>query len=134
MKYSAVALGLTFCLLSVAYAEDKLPSALTGIAMGNGGNGSQQTVAPMSIMIESQAATGEISGKLSWSSQGGCDVSNRPISGTYRDGVLDLSAPAIQNCEAITLKLKQVSASESAFNGTAALANALSASVTLRPR
>ncbi len=122
---------LSYCMFATAYAQDKLPVELTGVGV----IASSTTVFPWSVVIESQEADGAIKGKMNWSGRA-CNFKNLPFSGTYREGMLKLSAPETSPaCGVWTIEMKRTSASEFTFDGTATTSRApVAASVNLKPR
>jgi hypothetical protein len=114
--------------------EDKLPTQLagTGATMRESG---KTTAAPWSISINSQDADGNLKGTLNWSGRA-CQISAVPFTGTYRNGVLDISAPSTsRNCGAITMTLTKSSGGELVLEGTARFHGSdRPAAVNLRPR
>ena len=110
---------LSSCIGTSAVAdEDKLPSQLAGTGSTMSGAG-KAVSAPWSISVSSQDADGDLKGTLNWNGRT-CQISAVPFTGTYRNGVLDISAPATnRNCGAITMMLTKSSGSEFVLEGTA---------------
>jgi hypothetical protein len=134
MNFRLAVIGLACCVFSTAYAQDKLPNELTGDAMWSGRDARHNFVVPFAMVIESQEPNGAIRGKMSWNSSGGCVVSERPFSGTYRDGALEFSAPPVPKCGALAFKMKRTSASGFAFDGTVLLPTSITASVSMKQK
>jgi hypothetical protein len=110
---------LSCCVGTSAVAdEDKLPPQLAGTGSMTSGAGKAATV-PWSISVSSQDADGNLKGTLNWNGRT-CQISAVPFTGTYRNGVLDVSAPATnKTCGAITMMLTKSSGSEFVLEGTA---------------
>jgi hypothetical protein len=84
---------LSCCVAPSAGAdEEKLPAQLAGTGSTTPESG-KTTTAPWSISINSQDADGNLKGTLNWNGRT-CQISAVPFTGTYRNGVLDISAPA----------------------------------------
>ncbi|MFI4952531.1 MAG: hypothetical protein ACHP7M_05260 [Burkholderiales bacterium] len=131
---TAAALIALTCLPSPAGADDKLPAQLagTGSTMRQSG---KITTAPWSIAIASQDQDGNLKGTMNWSGRA-CQLSNAPFTGTYRNGVLEISAPATSaKCGAWTITLTQSPGAQLLLEGTARTHGSDNpAAVTLRPR
>jgi hypothetical protein len=114
--------------------EDKLPTQLAGTGSTTPGSG-KTTTAPWSISINSQDADGNLKGTLNWNGRS-CQISAVHFTGTYRNGVLDISAPATsRTCGAITMMLTKSSGGELVLEGTARFHGSdTPAVVNLRPR
>ena len=126
---------LTCCVAPSAGAdEEKLPTQLAGTGSTTPESG-KKTVAPWSISILSQDADGNLKGTLNWNGRS-CQISAVAFTGTYRNGVLDISAPPTsRSCGAITMTLTKSSVAELLLEGTARFHGAdAPAAVTLRPR
>ena len=134
MKIRLAVIVVAFCLFSSAYAQDKLPNELTGSASWSRQDGRKQFVVPFDFAIESQESDGAIKGKMTTSLPGGCVVTDRPFSGMYRDGALELSAPRLPNCGPLKFTMNRTSASEFVFEGTLRLPNSQSASVIVKQK
>ena len=110
MKFAAltVLFALSCCVAPSASAdEEKLPAQLAGSGSTTPESG-KTTTAPWSISIESQDADGNLKGTLNWKRTHLPDIGASPFTGTYRNGVLDISAPATsRTCGAITMTLTQ---------------------------
>jgi len=120
MRFAALtALIVLGCVAQSAVAdEDSLPRQLagTGSTMRESG---KPTVAPWSISIVSQDADGNLKGTLNWSGRA-CQISAVGFTGTYRNGVLDINAPATsRTCGAITMTLTKSTGDELLLQGTA---------------
>jgi hypothetical protein len=127
--------ALSCCVAPSAGAdEEKLPTQLAGIGSTTPESG-KKTTAPWSISINSQDADGNLKGTLNWNGRT-CQISAVPFTGTYRDGVLDISAPATgRTCGAITMMLTKSSGTELVLEGTARFhGSETPAAVNLRPR
>ncbi|MGH8314134.1 MAG: hypothetical protein ACRETU_03155 [Steroidobacterales bacterium] len=131
---AAIALSALTCLASGAGADDKLPVQLagTGSTMLDSG---KKTTAPWSIAVVSQDEDGNLKGTMNWSG-GTCQLSNTPFAGTYRNGVLEISASSTNaRCGAITMTLTKSATERFLLEGTARFhASKNPAAVTLRPR
>jgi hypothetical protein len=114
--------------------EDKLPTQLAGTGSTTPESG-KTTTAPWSISINSQDVDGNLKGTLNWSGRA-CQISAVPFTGTYRNGVLDISAPATsRTCGAITMMLTKSSGGDLVLEGTARFHGSdTPAAVNLRPR
>ncbi|HEV7412505.1 MAG TPA: hypothetical protein VGP14_02505 [Casimicrobiaceae bacterium] len=114
--------------------EEKLPAQLAGIGSTTPEPG-KKTTAPWSISISSQDADGNLKGTLNWNGRT-CQISAVPFTGTYRNGVLDISAPATsRTCGAITMMLTKASGTELVLEGTGRFhGSETPAAVNLRPR
>jgi hypothetical protein len=114
--------------------EEKLPAQLAGIGSTTPEPG-KKTTAPWSISISSQDADGNLKGTLNWNGRT-CQISAVPFTGTYRNGVLDISAPATsRTCGAITMMLTKASGTEFVLEGTGRFhGSETPAAVNLRPR
>jgi hypothetical protein len=126
---------LSCCVAPSAGAdEEKLPTQLAGMGSTTPESG-KKTTAPWSISINSQDVDGNLKGTLNWNGRT-CQISAVPFTGTYRNDVLDISAPATsRTCGAITMTLTKSSASELLLEGTARFHGSdATAAVTLRPR
>ena len=126
---------LSCCVAPSAGAdEEKLPTQLAGTGSTTQESG-KKTVAPWSISIVSQDADGNLKGTLNWNGRS-CQISAVAFTGTYRNGVLDISAPATsRTCGAITMTLTKASVGDLLLEGTARFHGAdTPAAVTLRPR
>ena len=134
MNIRLAVIGVACCLFSTAYAQDKLPNEMTGHASWNRPDGQKQFVVPFDFVIASQEPDGAIRGKMTTDLPGGCHVTDRPFSGMYRDGALDLSAPPRPNCGPLKFTMKRTSASEFVFEGTLILPNSQSASVIVKQK
>src|SRR5690349_23695980 len=126
---------LSCCVAPSAGAdEEKLPTQLAGTGSTTPESG-KRTTAPWSISIVSQDADGNLKGTLNWNGRT-CQISAVAFTGTYRNGVLDISAPATNRTGgAITRTLIKSSGGDLVLEGSARFdgADAPSA-VTLRPR
>ena len=130
MKIHSVVMGLACCILSNAYAEDRLPSDFTGSGTVSTG---RTTVTRWSIVIDSQEPDGTIKGKMNWSGRV-CFAKDLPFTGSYRDGTLEFSAPETDpKCGAWTAKLKRMSPNEYSFEGALSTTVGGTAAVTLKP-
>ena len=120
--------------LSAGADEEKLPTQLAGTGSTTPASG-KTTTAPWSISLVSQDADGNLKGTLNWNGRS-CQISAVAFTGTYRNGVLDISAPSTgRTCGAITMTLTKSSSSELVLEGTARFHGAdAPAAVTLRPR
>ena len=131
MRLRNVLVGMTCCMFSTVNAGEELPRELAGsgtVATG------RTSVTPWSIAIESQSADGVITGKMNWHGRL-CIAKDHPFTGSYRDRLLEFSAPEIDpKCGEWTAKLKQTSASEFAFEGSLSTTVGGTASVVLKPR
>ena len=126
---------LSCCVASSAGAdEEKLPAQLAGTGSTTPGSG-KATTAPWSISIVSQDADGNLKGTLNWNGRS-CQISAVAFTGTYRNGVLDISAPSTgRTCGAITMTLTKSTTTELVLEGTARFHGSdTPAAVTLRPR
>jgi hypothetical protein len=126
---------LSCCVAPAAGAdEEKLPAQLVGTGSTTPESG-KPTTAPWSISINSQDADGNLKGTLNWSGRT-CQISAVPFTGTYRNGVLDISAPATsRTCGAITMTLTKSSGADLVLEGTARFhGSETPAAVNLRPR
>jgi len=126
---------LSCCVASSAGAdEEKLPAQLAGTGSTTPGSG-KTTTAPWSISIASQDADGNLKGTLNWNGRS-CQISAVAFTGTYRNGVLDISAPATsRTCGAITMMLTKSSGADLLLEGSARFHGSdTPAAVTLRPR
>ena len=125
---------LSCCVAPSAGAEEQLPTQLAGAGSTMRESG-KTTSAPWSISIESQDADGNLKGKMNWSGRA-CQLSEVPFTGTYRNGVLDISAPATgRNCGAVTITLTKSSGTRLLLEGSARFHGATNpTSVTLHPR
>ena len=114
--------------------EDKLPSQLAG-AGSTAREAGKPTTALWSISIKSQDEDGNLKGTMNWSGRA-CQISAVPFTGTYRNGVLDISAPATSRaCGAITMMLTKASGSALMLEGSARFHGSDNpTAVTLRPR
>ena len=114
--------------------EEKLPTQLAGTGSTTPESG-KKTVAPWSISILSQDADGNLKGTLNWNGRS-CQISAVAFTGTYRNGVLDISAPATsRTCGAITMMLTKSSGADLLLEGSARFHGSdTPAAVTLRPR
>jgi hypothetical protein len=126
---------LSCCVVPFAGAdEDKLPTQLagTGSTMSEAG---KAVTAPWSISVSSQDAEGNLKGTLNWNGRT-CQISAVPFTGTYRNGVLDISAPAASRaCGAITMTLTKSSGSALMLEGFARFHGSDNpTAVTLHPR
>ena len=112
-------IALSCCIAPSAGAdEDRLPAQLAGSGSTTSGAG-KAVSAPWSISVSSQDADGNLKGTLNWNGRT-CQISAVPFTGTYRNGVLDISAPATnRNCGAITMMLTKSSGSEFVLEGSA---------------
>ncbi|HEX4522871.1 MAG TPA: hypothetical protein VH704_05070 [Casimicrobiaceae bacterium] len=119
---------------SVGADEEKLPTQLAGTGSTTPDSG-KTTTAPWSISINSQDADGNLKGTLNWNGRS-CQVSAVAFTGTYRNGVLDISAPATSRaCGAITMMLTKSSGTDLLLEGTARFHGSdTPAAVNLRPR
>ncbi|MEP6998287.1 MAG: hypothetical protein ABI900_11590 [Betaproteobacteria bacterium] len=121
MRFAAFAalIALCFCIAPAARAdEDKLPAQLAGTGSTTLDSG-KTTTAPWSISITSQDADGNLKGTMNWNGRT-CQVSAVPFTGTYRNGVLDISAPATSSrCGAWTITLTRSSGEALLLEGTA---------------
>ena len=80
--------------------EEKLPAQLAGTGSTTPESG-KKTIAPWSISIVSQDLDGNLKGTLNWNGRS-CQISAVAFTGTYRNGVLDISAPSTsRTCGAI---------------------------------
>jgi hypothetical protein len=115
----AVLIVLSCCVAPSASAdEDKLPMQMAGTGSTPRESG-KATRAPWSITIRSQDADGNLKGTMNWSGRA-CQISAVPFTGTYRNGVLDISAPATsRSCGAITMTLTRSSGEQLVLEGTA---------------
>jgi hypothetical protein len=137
MKLAALTalFALSCCVaLSAGADEEKLPTQLAGIGSTTPASG-KATTAPWSISIVSQDADGDLKGTLNWNGHT-CQISAVAFTGTYRNGVLEISAPSTSRaCGAITMTLTKSSSSEFVLEGTARFHGSdTPAAVTLRPR
>ena len=126
---------LSCCVVPSAGAdEDKLPTQLAGTGLTTPASG-KTTTAPWSISITSQDVDGNLKGTLNWNGRT-CQISAVAFTGTYRNGVLDISAPSTsRTCGAITMMLTKSSDSRLVLEGTARFHGSdAQAAVTLRPR
>jgi hypothetical protein len=126
---------LSCCVAPSAGAdEDKLPTQLAGTGATTGESG-KTTAAPWSISINSQDADGDLKGTLNWAGRT-CQISAVPFTGTYRNGVLDISAPSTsRSCGAITMTLTKASGTALLLEGTARFHGSdAPVTVNLRPR
>ena len=114
--------------------EEKLPTQLAGNGSTTPATG-KTTTAPWSISIVSQDVDGTLKGTLNWNGRS-CQISAVAFTGTYRNGVLDISAPATsRTCGAITMTLTKSSGDQLVLEGTARFHGSdTPAAVTLRPR
>ncbi len=131
----AVLIVLSCCVAPSASAdEDKLPMQMAGTGSTTRESG-KATRAPWSISIRSQDADGNLKGTMNWSGRA-CQISAVPFTGTYRNGVLDISAPATsRSCGAITMTLTRSSGEQLVLEGTARFHGSdTPAAVTLRQR
>jgi hypothetical protein len=138
MKFAALTLSfvISCCVASAAGAdeEERLPTQMAG-------NGStvlpsgKTAAAPWSISIESQDVDGNLKGTMNWSGRS-CQISAVRFTGTYRNGVLDISAPATsRSCGAVTMTLTRSSGGALKLEGTARFHGAdAPAAVTLHAR
>jgi hypothetical protein len=121
MKFAAltVLFALSCCVAPSASAdEDKLPAQMAGSGSTMRESG-KATSAPWSISIESQDPDGNLKGTLNWSGRA-CQISALRFTGTYRNGVLDISAPATsRSCGAITMTLTRATGEKLMLEGTA---------------
>jgi hypothetical protein len=121
MKFAAltVLFALSCCVAPSAGAdEEKLPPQMAGSGSTMRASG-KATTAPWSISIESQDLDGNLKGTLNWSGRA-CQISALRFTGTYRNGVLDISAPATsRNCGAITMTLTRAGGANLMLEGTA---------------
>jgi hypothetical protein len=123
------------CVVQLAGAdEEKLPTQMAGTGSTTPESG-KTTTAPWSISISSQDADGNLKGTLNWNGRS-CQISAVHFTGTYRNGVLDISAPATsRTCGAITMMLTKSSGDALVLEGTARFHGAdAPAAVNLRPR
>jgi hypothetical protein len=126
---------LSCCVAPSAGAdEEKLPTQLAGTGSTTPESG-KKTIAPWSISINSQDLDGNLKGTLNWNGRT-CQISAVPFTGTYRNGVLDISAPATsRTCGAITMMLTKSSGDALMLEGSARFhGSENSVAVTLRPR
>lgn len=114
--------------------EEKLPAQLAGTGSTVRESGKTAT-APWSISIKSQDEDGNLKGTMNWSGRA-CQISALGFTGTYRNGVLDISAPATsRNCGAITMTLTRASGEKLVLEGTARFHGSdAPAAVTLQQR
>jgi hypothetical protein len=136
MKLAALAVLIVLsCVVPSASAdEDKLPMQMAGTGSTTRDSG-KATTAPWSISITSQDADGNLKGTMNWSGRA-CQISAVPFTGTYRNGVLDISAPATsRSCGAITMMLTKSTGEQLMLEGTARFHGSdKPATVTLRQR
>jgi hypothetical protein len=130
-----ILIAVTSLVAPAAGADDeKLPAQLagTGSMMRESG---KATTAPWSISITSQDEDGNLKGTMNWSGRP-CQLSSVPFTGTYRNGVLDISAPATgARCGAWTITLTKASDAQLRLEGTARIHDSeRPVAVTLRPR
>jgi hypothetical protein len=126
---------LSCCVAPWACAdEERLPTQLAGTGSTTPESG-KTTTAPWSISIVSQDLDGNLKGTLNWNGRS-CQISAVAFTGTYRNGVLDISAPATSRaCGAITMMLTKSSGGELLLEGTPRFHGSdTPAAVTLRPR
>ena len=126
---------LSCCVAPSAGAdEEKLPTQLAGTGSSTPESG-KKTTAPWSISINSQDVDGNLKGTLNWNGRT-CQISAVPFTGTYRNGVLDISAPATsRTCGAITMMLTKASGDALMLEGSARFhGSENSVAITLRPR
>ena len=123
-----------FVAASAGADEEKLPTQLAGNGSTTPATG-KTTTAPWSISIVSQDVDGNLKGTLNWNGRS-CQISAVAFTGTYRNGVLDISAPATsRTCGAITMTLTKSSGDQLVLEGTARFHGSdTPAAVTLRPR
>jgi len=121
MRLAALAASI---ILSCAFAssagadEDRLPTQLagTGSIISDAG---KTTPTPWSISIQSQDEDGNLKGTVNWSGRT-CQLSAVRFTGTYRNGVLDISAPETgPRCGALTITLTKSAIGELLLEGTA---------------
>jgi hypothetical protein len=119
---------------SVGADEERLPTQLAGTGSTVSDSG-KKTTAPWSISIQSQDEDGNLKGTVNWSGRT-CQLSAVPFTGTYRNGVLDISAPDTgPRCGALTITLTKSAIDELLLEGTARFHGSPSpAAVTLRRR
>ncbi len=122
MKFAAltVLIVMTCGVASSAGAdeEDRLPAQMAGTGSTMQASG-KTTTAPWSISIEAQDPDGNLKGTMNWSGRT-CQISAVRFTGTYRAGVLDISAPATsRNCGAVTMTLTRSSGDQLKLDGTA---------------
>ena len=128
-----VVLAFACCQLSIAFAQEKLPKEMVGTGVASAMRGGQLE---WSITIDSQEPDGTLKGKLSWGGRA-CRLVDRPFTGTYRDGVLEISADSQQStCGILKASLKRASTAEATFEGSANgdQAQGPGAAVTLKAR
>jgi hypothetical protein len=127
-----LAMLVAWCSLGAAHAQDQLPAEMkgTGLLSQDG-----QVVVPWSIGILSQEPDGTIKGRLGWFGRQ-CRFNDVPFIGSYRDGVLEISAPlTTPQCGAFTSTLKRSAGKAGVFEGTARIHGYfVSFAVTLEPR
>ncbi len=136
MKLAALAVLIVLsCVVPSASAdEDKLPMQMAGTGSTTRDSG-KATTAPWSISITTQDTDGNLKGTMNWSGRA-CQISAVPFTGTYRNGVLDISAPATsRSCGAITMMLTKSTGEQLMLEGTARFHGSdKPATVTLRQR
>lgn len=124
--------ALAYCLCTTAFGQEKLPKEMVGTATSQTLRGGSLD---WSITIDSQDPDGTLKGKLSW---GGnfCNVVDRPFTGTYRDGALEITSDSDQaRCGIIKVSLKRGSTPEPTFEGSASSDKTRgSTTATLKPR
>ena len=131
---AATVIALTLCLVPPVSSEDKLPAQLAGTGATTD-QGGKTTKAPWSLAIASQDEEGNLKGTMNWSGRA-CQLSGVAFAGTYRNGVLEIQAPATSSkCGAWTITLTESPGSQLLFEGTARTHGSDEvALVTLRPR
>ena len=106
--------AFAWCLCSTAFAQEMLPKEMVGTGTAPNMRGGSVV---WSITIDSQEPDGSLKGKLSWPGTA-CSLVNRPFTGTYRDGTLQITADSHESrCGLLKVSLKRGGTAEPTFEG-----------------